>query len=168
MKLLPLLFLALAAACARETIRHDEASDAAPAIRRVMEAQQAAWNRGDIEGFMDGYERAETTTFVSGDELTRGWQTVLDRYKQRYKSREEMGTLTFSDLDIKPINGSYAVADGRWELTRANDKPHGRFTLLFHRAANDWRIVHDTTTSGEETQKAQDRTQEAQKSNSQR
>ena len=96
---------------------------------------------------MDGYERADTTTFVSGDELTRGWQTVLDRYKQRYKSREEMGTLTFSDLDIKPINGSYAVADGRWELARANDKPHGRFTLLFHRAGNDWRIVHDTTTS---------------------
>ena len=49
-----------------------------------MEAQQAAWNRGDIEGFMDGYERGEMTTFVSGDDITRGWQTVLDRYKQRY------------------------------------------------------------------------------------
>jgi ketosteroid isomerase-like protein len=138
---LPSLLLALAVtACvpAPETVK---------GIRSVMEAQQAAWNRGDIEGFMDGYERAETTTFVSGDELTRGWQTVLDRYKQRYKSRDEMGTLTFSDLDIKPINGSYALADGRWQLTRANDKPHGRFTLLFHRAGNEWRIVHDTTTS---------------------
>src|SRR5215467_4726643 len=71
-------------------------------IRRVMTAQQEAWNRGDLEGFMDGYERAETTTFVSGDEITRGWQTVLDRYKQRYQSRAQMGTLTFSELEIKP------------------------------------------------------------------
>jgi len=59
-------------------------------IRAVLEAQQAAWNRGDIDGFMDGYDRAETTTFVSGDESTRGWQTVLNRYKQRYSTREQM------------------------------------------------------------------------------
>src|SRR5215468_5724099 len=90
-------------------------------IRRVMNAQQKAWNRGDLEGFMDGYERAETTTFVSGDEMTRGWQTVLDRYKQRYNSREQMGTLTFSELAIKPIGPDLALADGRWQLTRAND-----------------------------------------------
>jgi len=118
------------------------------AIRVLLEAQQAAWNRGDIDGFMDGYERAETTTFVSGDELTRGWQTVLDRYKQHYKSREEMGTLTFSELTITPISPDFAVADGRWQLTRANDSPHGRFTLLFRQLNNNWRIVHDTTTAG--------------------
>jgi len=117
------------------------------AIQAVLNAQQAAWNRGDIDGFMDGYERAETTTFVSGDELTRGWQTVLDRYKQRYKSREDMGTLIFSDLAIKPVASGFALADGRWRLARANDAPHGRFTLLFRQVNNDWRIVHDTTTS---------------------
>jgi len=117
------------------------------AVRTVIEAQQSAWNRGDIEGFMEGYERAETTTFVSGGELTRGWQTVLDRYKQRYNSREQMGMLAFSELDIKPVAPVLALADGRWQLTRANDAPHGRFTLLFRRVNNDWRIIHDTTTS---------------------
>jgi ketosteroid isomerase-like protein len=117
-------------------------------IRRVMSAQQEAWNRGDLEGFMDGYERAETTTFVSGDEITRGWQTVLDRYKRRYQSQAEMGTLTFSDLEIKPAGTDFAVADGRWQLQRENDAPHGRFTLLFRRTNGSWRIIHDTTTSG--------------------
>jgi len=112
-----------------------------------MEAQQAAWNRGDIEGFMDGYERADTTMFVSGDEVTRGWQTVLDRYKTRYTSREQMGTLSFSELEIKPVSPGLAVVDGRWRLARTNDSPHGRFTLLFRRNNNDWRIIHDTTTS---------------------
>src|SRR6266478_5511680 len=70
------------------------------AIRDVLDAQRDAWNRGDIEGYMDGYERSEQTVFVSGDNLTRGWQTVLDRYKKNYNMREKMGTLTFSDLEI--------------------------------------------------------------------
>ena len=84
---------------------------------------------------------------VSGVELIRGWQTVLERYKQRYKSRDEMGTLAFSDLSVKPINPDFALADGRWQLTRANDKPNGRFTLLLQRINGNWRIIHDTTTA---------------------
>ena len=117
-------------------------------VRAVMTAQQTAWNRGDLEGFMDGYDRSETTTFVSGDEITRGWQTVLDRYKRRYQSQAQMGTLTFSELEIKPVGEGFAVADGSWQLKRENDAPHGRFTLLFHRNNGNWRIIHDTTTSG--------------------
>ena len=69
------------------------------AVRAVVEAQQAAWNRGDIEGFMAGYAQEEATTFVSGDTVTRGWQTVLERYRKRYDSRAKMGTLTFSELE---------------------------------------------------------------------
>jgi ketosteroid isomerase-like protein len=122
-------------------------AQAVEAVRAVMLAQQAAWNRGDVEAFMDGYERAGTTTFVSGEELTRGWQTVLDRYRQRYASREQMGSLDFSELDIRPLTSSYVLADGRWRLTRANDSPQGRFTLLFRKTGDAWRIVHDTTTS---------------------
>jgi ketosteroid isomerase-like protein len=117
------------------------------AVRAVLQAQQAAWNRGDIDGFMDGYERAETTTFISGDEITRGWQTVLDRYKRSYSSREQMGTLTFSELDIHSLGPSYVVTDGRWQLTLANEMPRGRFTLLLRQTSNGWRVFHDTTTS---------------------
>ena len=73
-------------------------------VRAVLDAQVAAWNRGDIEEFMKGYERAETIVFVSGDNITRGWQTVMDRYKKNYDSREKMGTLAFSELEIKPLS----------------------------------------------------------------
>jgi ketosteroid isomerase-like protein len=138
-----LLLLSLLTACGSNPAKDDTASQ----VRAVLQAQQTAWNRGDIESFMDGYERAETTTFVSGDELTRGWQTVLDRYRKRYTTRDQMGTLAFSDLDVQPLDSSYALADGRWQLTRANDTPHGRFTLIFRRTPEGWRIMHDTTTS---------------------
>src|ERR1700755_662500 len=70
------------------------------AVRAVIESQAAAWNRGDIDGYMEGYAKEDSTEFVSGDTLTRGWQTVLDRYKSHYDSRAKMGTLTFSELHI--------------------------------------------------------------------
>jgi uncharacterized protein (TIGR02246 family) len=118
------------------------------AVRAVIEAQQAAWNRGDIEGFMDGYAREEATTFVSGDTVTRGWQTVLERYRRRYDSRAKMGTLTFSELEFRPLSPFYVMAAGRWQLTlEQGEAPRGRFTLLFRRTTGGWRIVHDHTSS---------------------
>ena len=116
-------------------------------IRAVLDAQAAAWNRGDIEGYMDGYDRSSKTEFVGGDSITRGWQEVFDRYKKRYDSREKMGTLTFSDLEINLLSKDAALVLGRWRLQRANDEPHGTFTLLFRKTKSGWKIVHDHTSS---------------------
>ena len=117
------------------------------AIRAVIDAQAAAWNRGDVEGYMDGYDRSPKTEFVGGDSITRGWQQVLDRYKQRYDTREKMGVLTFSDLEINLVSKDAALVLGRWRLKRANDEPHGTFTLLFRKTKAGWRIVHDHSSS---------------------
>ncbi|MDQ3744633.1 MAG: DUF4440 domain-containing protein [Acidobacteriota bacterium] len=117
------------------------------AVRAVIESQAAAWNRGDVEGYMEGYAKEDSTTFVSGDTVTRGWQTVLERYKARYDTRAKMGTLTFSELEFKPLGPYYIMASGRWQLAREADTPHGRFTLIFRRTGAGWRIVHDHTSS---------------------
>jgi ketosteroid isomerase-like protein len=84
---------------------------------------------------------------VGGDSITRGWQEVFDRYKQRYDSREKMGALTFSDLEINILSKDAAVVLGRWRLKRTNDEPHGTFTLLFRKTKSGWKIVHDHTSS---------------------
>ena len=115
------------------------------AVRAVLEAQRDAWNRGDIEGYMDGYDRSLDTVFVSGDNVTRGWQTVLDRYKKSYDSREKMGVLTFSDLEITMLSKNAALVLGRWRLKRASDEPHGTFTLLLRKTKSGWKVVHDHT-----------------------
>jgi ketosteroid isomerase-like protein len=119
--------------------------DSAAEIRAVMSKQVAAWNRGDIDGFMEGYARSHATEFVSGDKITRGWQTVRDRYRKKYSSREKMGRLTFSDIKITALSADAAIVLGRWQLVRQSDKPHGIFTLLFRRTSAGWRIVHDHT-----------------------
>jgi beta-aspartyl-peptidase (threonine type) len=115
------------------------------AIRAVMAAQVTAWNRGDVDGFMNGYARSDATEFVGGDKLTRGWQVVRDRYKKKYDTREKMGTLHFSELKISRLSSDAALVIGRWKLIRKSDKPQGRFTLLFRRTPQGWRIVHDHT-----------------------
>jgi ketosteroid isomerase-like protein len=121
----------------------------AKAIRAVLDAQVAAWNHGDIEGFMDGYERSEKTVFVGGDNVTRGWLTVLDRYKKNYDTREKMGTLTFSDLEITPVGNDGALVLMRWHLQRLKDEPHGRSTLIMRRTKQGWRIVHDHSSAAQ-------------------
>jgi ketosteroid isomerase-like protein len=117
------------------------------AVRAVLDAQRDAWNRGDVEGYMDGYARTPDITFISGDSLTRGWDTVHDRYKKNYDSREKMGTLTFSDLEPTILSPDAVMVLGRWHLKRTSDEPHGRFTLILRRTKAGWRIVHDHTSS---------------------
>ena len=121
-----------------------------PQIRFVLRAQQEAWNRGDIGGFMNGYARSPSTVFVSGDEVRRGWDIVRERYRTKYSDRAKMGTLTFSELEITLLSPDAAVVLGHWSLKRAKDRPHGRFTLIFKRLPEGWRIVHDHTSAAKE------------------
>jgi ketosteroid isomerase-like protein len=127
--------------------REQQSNQSVVEVRAVIQAQQEAWNRGDIDGFMNGYARSKSTIFVSEDTVSRGWQTVRDRYKKKYSDREKMGTLKFSELEITRLGVDSAVALGRWKLKRAKDQPHGRFTLIFRKTAAGWRIVHDHTSA---------------------
>jgi uncharacterized protein (TIGR02246 family) len=131
------LLLPLVAAAAVPITSHD-----LDAIRGVLNEQAAAWNRGDIDGYMDGYAREDATMFV-GTDVTRGWTQVRDRYKAKYDTREKMGSLTFTDVDLRPLGDKDVLVTGAWKLTRGTDTPHGRFTLLFQRRGKAWRIVYD-------------------------
>jgi ketosteroid isomerase-like protein len=126
----------------------EQSSNSAAEIQSVLSAQQDAWNRGDIDAFMNGYARSASTVFISEDEVRRGWETVRDRYRVKYSDRAKMGALSFSDIEVTMLSPDAAVVLGRWRLKRANDEPHGRFTLIFKRLPEGWRIVHDHTSAG--------------------
>ncbi len=119
------------------------------AIRKVLDDQAKAWNRGDLEGFMAGYWKSPELTFSSGGEQTKGWEATLERYRKRYKGEgKEMGTLAFTDVSVQTLSGDSAFVRGRFQLVRTKDKPSGLFTLIVKRFPEGWRIVHDHTSSG--------------------
>ena len=122
-------------------------TQAESSVRTVLSTQQDAWNRGDIDTFMEGYWVDDDLRFASGGTVTRGWQATIDRYKSRYQDRAAMGTLAFSNLDVQVLGPSAVIVHGGWALQRAADHPSGLFTLVFRRFGDDWLIVSDTTTS---------------------
>lgn len=113
-------------------------------IRAVLDRQARAWNRGDIATFMDAYDRSPRLTFSSSGKVTRGWQPTLDNYYQRYPTREAMGRLTFSELEMTKLGDGAALVLGRWDLDRG-DPVGGVFTLVLRREADRWVIIHDHT-----------------------
>ena len=113
-------------------------------IRAVMNKQAEDWNRGDIPAFMEGYWKSDQLTFVS-TRVTKGWQQTLDNYKRSYPDKTAMGTLTFSDLEITVLSKDAALVLGSWSLKREKDNPGGKFTLIFRKLKEGWRIVHDHT-----------------------
>ena len=120
------------------------------AIRKVLDDQVRAWNAHDLRGYMDGYWHSPDLTFYSGDTITRGWQSTLERYQKRYQSEgREMGTLDFEILELH-IFGMDAVVYGKWHLKMPDGKePHGLFTLVLKKFPEGWRIVHDHTSAAE-------------------
>lgn len=141
-----LLLIALAAPAQAAPSGQAPAPDAdTSAIRLVLDAQVAAWNRGDLEGFMQGYWRSDSLTFYSGGDVSHGWQAAHDRYVRRYRSEgREMGRLAFDLHAITLLAPGQAVVRGGWALELTSGHPQGLFTLWLRRfPAAGWRIVHD-------------------------
>jgi uncharacterized protein (TIGR02246 family) len=115
-------------------------------IRAMLKNSETAWNRGDIAAFASDYEDAPTTTFV-GREITRGGvAAILARYQRNYPTAEARGILTFSEIEVRPLGEDYALALGRFALKRTaagGGDAAGRFTLVLHRTAKGWKIIHD-------------------------
>lgn len=114
-------------------------------IRALLDAQAAAWNRGDVEGFLTGYRKSDATAFAGTQGMLRGWQPLLERYRRNYPDRQAMGRLDFSGLEIVPLCHNAALVLGQWHLARAPEPVGGVFTLVLRNFPEGWRIIADHT-----------------------
>ena len=119
--------------------------DDAAAILTLLNDQTAAWNRGDLDDFMEHYWKSDELTFSSGGRTTRGWKSTKENYQKRYPTRERMGRLSFSALEITSLGESAALVLGRWKLERDPAPVEGNFSLVFRRIDGAWVIIHDHT-----------------------
>jgi uncharacterized protein (TIGR02246 family) len=132
-----------------DTAIYDDQS--AQSIRAVLASQQAAWNRGDIPAFLEGYWNSAELTFAGSDGIVRGYDSVLARYQKSYPDRKAMGELEFSGLEIRSLGPKTALVLGHWHLKRQADQLGGVFTLVFERFPIGWRIIHDHTSAQKQT-----------------
>ncbi len=117
------------------------------AILAVLDAQQAAWNRGDVDAFLAGYWHSPELTFEGSGGISRGWDGVLARYKKNYPDRATMGELEFSELEFRFLGPDAALVLGHWHLKREKGDIGGVFSLVWQRFPEGWKIVHDHTSA---------------------
>ncbi|MBL0154736.1 MAG: nuclear transport factor 2 family protein [Chitinophagaceae bacterium] len=112
-------------------------------IRNLLDKQTAAWNRGDIEGFMHGYWENDSLMFIGKSGVTYGYQQTLANYKKGYPDAAAMGQLSFVLIKLMPISTDYFHVTGKWFLKRTIGDVGGHYTLLFRKINGHWVIVAD-------------------------
>jgi ketosteroid isomerase-like protein len=151
--LLTCLSLAAALSVGPISARSAAQSSDETSIRTAIQSQADAWNRADIPGFMQTYENSPDTTFI-GQKLRKGYEPILQRYKQSYTNPEQMGKLTFSDLDIRLLpsgcgRSDIALVTGKFHLQRTAHgeaaKDDGVFSLVWRKGPHGWKIILDHT-----------------------
>lgn len=115
------------------------------AVKSILRAQQEAWNRADLEAFMEHYWKSDELTFSSGGKTTRGWTDTLARYRERYPGPEKMGRLKLSGLEISSLGDSAALVLGEWSVERDSEPVSGNFSLVVRKLDDRWLIIHDHT-----------------------
>lgn len=113
------------------------------AIRSIMDAQQVAWSKGDLKGFMEGYWNSDSLKFYSSRGITYGWQNTLENYRKGYPTKAHTGTLKFKINDISKISGESYFVMGEYFLTREVGDANGVFMIIFKKINGQWKIVAD-------------------------
>lgn len=126
-------------------VNGQSSEDDMASIRGIMEMQEKAWSNNDIEGFMEGYQKSDSITYFGSGGIRRGYQAMLDSYKERYPTKAHTGTLKFVLRDISKINADVYWVMGEYHLTRALGDANGTFMVIFKRINGLWKIIADSS-----------------------
>jgi ketosteroid isomerase-like protein len=112
-------------------------------IRKVLDDQLKAWNKGDVESFMQGYWKNDSLMFIGKSGVNWGWQKTLENYKKGYPDTTAMGKLSFDIIVIKKLSPEYYYVVGKWMLKRSIGDLSGHYNLLFRKVNGSWLIIAD-------------------------
>jgi hypothetical protein len=132
-----LLLILLSAIVVEQTSDQMNLTGMPAEISEIMQNQQNAWNSGDIEGFMIGYWDSEELLFI-GNSVNNGYETTLSNYKKSYPTREDMGSLEFTNLIWVPVSSDAGLLIGEWNLIGINN---GMYSLLWKKMEGEWLII---------------------------
>jgi uncharacterized protein (TIGR02246 family) len=137
----PLFILLLS--CLAALLSSAQSNKAEKEIRALMGRQTVAWNKGDIDAFMNGYWESDSLLFIGKSGVTHGYQNTLNNYKKNYSDTAKMGKLFFDILEVRQLSPGYCWVLGKWLLKRSVGDLNGCYTLLFRKINGHWVIVAD-------------------------
>ncbi len=141
------VFVAVVLWCVPVFGQNDSMTADESAIRAVFAQQAVDWNRGDLDAFATGYKDSPDILFI-GSTISRGYAGMLERYRTVFSTREKMGTLTYSDIEVQPLDARFATATGRFHLERTaagGGDAGGSYMLVFEKTPQGWKIIRDVT-----------------------
>ncbi len=113
------------------------------AIDSNMAFQEDAWNRGDLEAFMQPYIFSDSLLFVGSRGISYGWQTTLDNYRKGFPDKAAIGRLEFDNQVYKSLQDEYALVIGRFHVYREKDTLSGSYSLIWQLIDGEWKIIAD-------------------------
>jgi uncharacterized protein (TIGR02246 family) len=143
-----LRFLALMVLVFPSILFAQSTTQEAQAIRAVLDKQVVDWNRGDLDAFATGYKNSPDILFM-GSKISRGYAQMVETYRKNYSTKEKMGILDFSNLEVQPLDDRFATVTGNFHLERTaagGGNADGYFLLVFEKTPGGWKIVRDATT----------------------
>jgi len=121
-------------------------ADPSPELQALLDQSAAAWNAGDLDGFLITYARDSATTFVTTRGPVYGFETIRDRYAARFEPGAERDSLHFTDFTVRMLGADYVLSTARYMLTRGDSvTATGPFTVIWERRPEGWRMIHDHT-----------------------
>ena len=124
-----------------------ERNEVEAAVRDVFEAGCMAWNRGDLDGYLESYWDSDQTLWISNGSLTRGREAIIAAYKSRFSDPPQMGKLTLSELEVEVLTPTDAIAFGHWMLALDEESSQGFFTVQLRKIDGSWFYVSDHSSS---------------------
>ena len=117
-------------------------------VVKIILAQQAAWNKGDLDGYLSRYKDAPDTQAVLAN-LVRGIDNIRAAYRQNFPNKDSMGEIEDSDIEVKVLGDDYALATGKYHLNRpkkSGGPVEGSFMELFEKTPAGWQIIFSQST----------------------
>lgn len=142
-------FIVASAGCTIEPVGNGgdegvEEPDLRTQVAEILDEQAAAWNAGDLDGFMASYALSPETTYIGATGLITGFDGIRARYAPSFEPGAERDSLHFTDLVARELDQRFGIATARYVLTRDGETTStGPFTLVMMRVEGDWEIVHD-------------------------
>jgi uncharacterized protein (TIGR02246 family) len=117
-------------------------------VTKVLLAQEAAWNRGDLDAYLAFFKDAPDTQAILGAPL-RGLPAIRSRFHSSFPTRDTLGTLEQSQVEVRALGDTFALATGKYTLTRpkkSGGNADGTFIEIFEKTPTGWQIIFTETT----------------------